>query len=141
MTIQEAMARADFNHPYHEVAEFTIASEVGTNTVNLEIGTDNILVEDVIITGRDAAGVRLDDNQAAMEAFTMEMSNDKVNYQGTNPPDIDSFNKGKGIHRFILNKSANLKMKITALGTSGAAVLTYPVAIRVNFKGYVIKEG
>jgi len=144
MTINEAMANANFEHPYSLVAEHSISSETASDTVTLDVGTDSILVEDVIITGRDAAGVRLDDNQAAMELFTIEITADKRNFQGETPPDIDCFNKtslGRSVRRFIMAKMSEIKTKITAQGTSGAAVLTFPVTIYVHFKGYIIKEG
>jgi len=139
MTLADIKARINLTHPYTLVKEFELSSESDSTQHTIAIGTEDLLIVDTIFTGRDSAELVLDALANAQEMFTVEIIGEKTHHQSSTNPDIFMYNYkslGQGFRWFVLPKNTDYTVKVDAHDLSGAAVLTYPVKIRLHWTGY-----
>lgn len=143
MRLIELGDRVDITRPFNYNTTLDITSNSGTDTKTIQIGIDDFLMQEILISGIDTDGDDVLENTAT-DMFRINIVNESGEGYTKEPIMIRSLNKLVNSNRFkgwVFRSQQKLTVEVSASSFPAAAKNTYPVKIQVNFMGYRLNKG
>lgn len=141
MNLQELAEKFVMTKPFNYNATFNITSNQATDTKTIQIGSDDFLAQEILISGTDSDGDDILDNASA-DVFRINIINESGEGYTKEPISLRALKELVKSVRFkgwVFRSMQKLTVEISTNTFPASNKNTYPVQVQVNFLGYRLK--